>query len=265
MASTIRARKIVESPLPSLRIGPHQTTSSAIKPLKFTGTLVPWPNFLSTVENAHISHHGLRRARIPSRNNGAHITEADRVHIGDERGLQGRFQQAIGHVMGMALEASSINLYFGDFRCLGRRYPHPPDVVGLQDANGLTEIKLVGELKVPWVTTHDLTAAVARERNLRKKIAQPLRDMQMLDCEYGFVSTYEQTIFLRQFQSPGGAWEVWYSQPISSSAYYVPTAAANPHLTPPQVSMKMCMFYVSNLASTSPPVHNNTRGWVVET
>ena len=68
---------------------------------------------------------------------------------------------------------------------------------------GNTTIKLVGELKVPWVIQHDLGKADRRpERELRQKIAQPVRDMQALGCEYGFISTYNHTIFLRQFQSP---------------------------------------------------------------
>ncbi|KAJ5468653.1 hypothetical protein N7475_006405 [Penicillium sp. IBT 31633x] len=133
--------------------------------------------------------------------------EPDRVLIGNEHGLQGRFQQAIGHALGKALETSSINIYFGDLKCSGSTYQNIPDIVGLQDVNGTTQVKLVGELKVPWVDDHELLAAVASQSNLRCKIAQPLRDMQKLHCEYGFISTYEETIFPRQFQVPGGAWE----------------------------------------------------------
>lgn len=62
--------------------------------------------------------------------------------------------------------------------------------------------------------------------------------MQKLNCEYGLISTYQDTIFLRQFQSPGGRWEVWYSPALSSPSRYVPTAPhpQGIHLTLPHVS-----------------------------
>ena len=102
------------------------------------------------------------------------------------------------------------------FQVLRKYTRNIPDVVGLQDAHGTTGTELVGELKTPWVDEHDLQAASAKPYELRRTIAQPLRDMQKLNCEYGFISTYEDTIFLRQFQSPGEGWEVWYSPAVSS-------------------------------------------------
>ncbi|KAF3028886.1 hypothetical protein E8E15_008226 [Penicillium rubens] len=56
----------------------------------------------------------------------------------------------------------------------GSNYDKIPDAVGLQPMAGNTTIKLVGELKVPWVIQHDLGKADRRpERELRQKIAQP--------------------------------------------------------------------------------------------
>jgi hypothetical protein len=91
--------------------------------------------------------------------------------------------------------------------------------------------------------------------------------MQALGCEYGFISTYTHTIFLRQFQSPSGDWEVWYSPPIFSSSYYLPTVpnSQGAHLALPHVSMKQCMFYVCTLASAANPVNNQTAPWVIDT
>ncbi|OQD60484.1 hypothetical protein PENPOL_c023G07906, partial [Penicillium polonicum] len=122
------------------------------------------------------------------------------------------------------------HLYFADFKSSG----------SLQDMSGNTITKMVGELKVPWVDVHNLQAAIYDLPSLWQKIAQPVRDMQALGCEYGFISTYTHTIFLRQFQSPSGDWEVWYSPLISSSSYYLLTVP-NPqgtHLALPHVSMK---------------------------
>ena len=58
---------------------------------------------------------------------------------------------------------------------------------------------------------------------------------------------------------------MWYSPPVSSSGYYLPTIP-NPqgtHLAAPKVSMKQCMFYVCTLASAANPVNNQTAHWVV--
>jgi hypothetical protein len=100
-----------------------------------------------------------------------HSTEADRVHIGDEHGLKGHFQQAIGQAFRAVLEAKAVNLYFADFKSSGSNYDKIPDVVGLQDIGGNTTIKLVRELKIPWAIQHDLHSAVRRPRELRQKIA----------------------------------------------------------------------------------------------
>mgnify|MGYP007085893625 FL=1 len=59
-------------------------------------------------------------------------------------------------------ETRSIDIYFGDYKCSGSTYKNIPDVVGLQDTNGTTEIKLVGKLKTPWVDEHVLLVATAK-------------------------------------------------------------------------------------------------------
>lgn len=56
--------------------------------------------------------------------------------------------------------------------------------MGLQDADGATEVGLVGELKTPCAYDHELPAAIASQSNFqsnfRRKIAQPERDMRKL-------------------------------------------------------------------------------------
>ncbi|KAJ6186145.1 hypothetical protein N7519_007446 [Penicillium mononematosum] len=125
MTSTIRAKQIVENPFPSLQIGPYHTVSSALQPLSFVGTLVPWSNFLRSVEHTH-TNQNWARSRASPYGNGPHSTEADRVHVGDEHGLQGRFQQAIGQTFGAVVEAKAINLYFADFKSSGATTTRSP-------------------------------------------------------------------------------------------------------------------------------------------
>lgn len=54
MTSTIRAKQIVESPLPSLQIGPYHTVSSALQRLSFEETLILWSNFLACTRKAKL-------------------------------------------------------------------------------------------------------------------------------------------------------------------------------------------------------------------
>lgn len=136
MPDTIRTRQIVESAHLSLQIGPHYTNSNAIRRLAFIGTLVPWSDFLRTVEHAHTTQHWPRRSKTSPYRNGPHTVDVDKVYVGDEHSLQGRFQQAIGHYLGTALEIRAINIYFGDYKCSGSTYRNIPDAVGLQDLNG---------------------------------------------------------------------------------------------------------------------------------
>ncbi|KAJ5363119.1 hypothetical protein N7541_003963 [Penicillium brevicompactum] len=48
---------------------------------------------------------------------------------------------------------------FADFKCSGSSYKDPPDVLALSEDSGVANIKIVGELKVPWVEGHSLDAA----------------------------------------------------------------------------------------------------------
>ncbi|KAJ9488330.1 hypothetical protein VN97_g4950 [Penicillium thymicola] len=42
MASSIRAKQIIEGPLPLLQVGPYHTESIAVQPISYSGALVPW-------------------------------------------------------------------------------------------------------------------------------------------------------------------------------------------------------------------------------
>ncbi|KAJ6036814.1 hypothetical protein N7540_001093 [Penicillium herquei] len=73
------------------------------------------------------------------------------VEVGDEHGIQGRFQQSIGTVLGHAFKAESMDIQFADFQCLGEAHDKIPDFV-LQNSGNL--LRTTGELKVPWVEEH---------------------------------------------------------------------------------------------------------------
>jgi hypothetical protein len=115
--------------------------------------------------------------------------------------------------------------------------------VGLaEDEQSNSRIVLVGELKTPWVTAHDILSAA--------------NEMDRNENEYGFFGTYEQTIFLRQVVDAHGSWGIEYSPVIHSTIYYQPTEPTDLLMTP-SVSVKQCMFHVCRLASVARPTTNN--------
>ncbi|KAI2730069.1 hypothetical protein CBS147332_1921 [Penicillium roqueforti] len=235
--------------------------------MEYVGTLSPWPNFKSTVE-AIYNAQAFSRSSTAAISPGLHRLDPEIFRVGDEHDLQGRFQQAIGQVFGALLEAQAVNLHFADFKCSGRGYKNLPDVVGLSTTvQGRDELRLIGELKVPWVIPHhSLSYAYGRPQRLKHVLGQPILYIGNLQCGFGFVSTYDETIFLRQVQLASGQWIVEYSPVIYSTDAYQPSGSQG-YGSGLSVSMRQCMFYVAMLASAQGPVNNQTSvaQWVVKT
>jgi hypothetical protein len=76
---------------------------------------------------------------------------------------------------------------------------------------------------------------------------------------YGFLSTYEQTIFLRQVVDNNGVWRIEYSPVVLSSTAYDRLMTVTP-----VVSARQCFFYVSLNARNQGPVNNTSLGWIVQ-
>lgn len=161
--------------------------------------------------------------------------------VGDEHGVQGRFQNFFGDVLNTIFELQStitanINLRFADFKCIQSTYPGTPDLI-LKDNNHT--LKVVGELKVLWIGEHQMkmTRRIANARLLREILAQPIMYMKHLGCMYVFLSTYEETMFLRQVVDNNGVWRIEYSPVILSSTTYEKRMITSP------VSATQCSFY----------------------
>lgn len=149
-----RAKEVVEQPLPDLCIGPSKTTSSAIHDSRFVGTLREWVRFEDLVWNAcHVhnwrSHNHVLYHKTSGTPGICHLSR-EHVHVGDEHGVQGRFQHHIGQVVTAILSSQQNGVSFADFKASTSPYAKNPDVA-------------VGELKTPWVVAHDLSRAVRFE------------------------------------------------------------------------------------------------------
>lgn len=175
--------------------------------------------------------------------------------------MQGRFQKFFGDVLNTIFESQSttaqnIDLRFADFKCIQSIYSGTPDVI-LKDSNHT--LKLVGELKTPWVGEHQIKRRIANDRLLREILAQPIMYMKDLGCMYGFLATYDETIFLRQVVDNNGVWRSEYSPVILSSTTYDRRMT-----TSPVVSVKQCFFYVGLNTLNQGPVNNMSTGWIVD-
>lgn len=247
-SSRITAKQATASAVSALLVGKHHTDSSALHNIYYRGPLMQWSNFRRAVESTFNAEKWSRRVLKY-----AQALDEEVVELGDEHGLQGRFQQSFGTMLGHIFKFQGIDIIFADFKSLGSPYSGIPDAIMKDKDNGL---KVVGELKSPWIKEHQLSRLYKHEQLLRRIIAQPVEYMMDLRCKYGFISTYNETIFLRQ-EYVNGEWVIDYSPPIDRSSSHVRSDPANV-LESTVVSVKQCFLYVAKLASAQGPVQNNT-------
>ncbi|KAI3243148.1 hypothetical protein DTO012A7_1965 [Penicillium roqueforti] len=149
MGKQIRERETVNSALPPLLMTDFHTSSNAVHPLVYNGDMNHWPNFFqnvrATMDNQHWS------SSVIGYTLKTHNLDDNKDFVGDETGVQGRFQQAIGQTLGQAFEAQRLDIRFADSKCLPNPGGKVPDCTMKTSRN---ELKLVGELKVPWVVHH---------------------------------------------------------------------------------------------------------------
>lgn len=83
-------------------------------------------------------------------------------------------------------------------------------------------------------------------------LAQPVQYMKDLKCKYGFLSTYEETIFLRQ-RHDSARWVIDCSPVIFASDAYTEW---NPVNTSSTVSLRECFFHIATLALPEGEINN---------
>ncbi|KGO44398.1 hypothetical protein PEXP_000890 [Penicillium expansum] len=234
MSQTIQlaARDVLVEPLPPLRVGHVHTHSSAIHSIDFVGQLMAWPDFERDViatfssPSTHWSNNILD-VRIAGHGSQTSISEEQLV-LGDETGLQGRVNERLGRPVTSSLQAQRHRLRMGDFKATTRAadgYRRVPDMVIFDD---VSDIKVVGEVKAPWPDAHrDMLSdgvddfETGQEALFRRGLGQIARYMRELNVKYGFMSTYEETIFLRKVDVRG-VWTLQYSPVMRFDDLYTP-------------------------------------------
>jgi hypothetical protein len=244
-----------------LELGESHTTSSALHlNLDFHGDLQPWPNFSRAVQTMHESHTWRNKCLNLTLLGGDDPYTYGNVEVGDEHGVQGRFHKYFGDPLNAVFKSHQMGIRFGDFKSAKSTYSGIPDVIVRDNnPNHNHNVIVVGELKVPWVSDHTIGDKLDLEKALRKLLAQPIMYMQKLKCVYGFLSNYEETIFLRQLVDSQGVWRIEYSPVILASDTY-----SRVQINDPVVSVRQCLFYVACDASNQGPANNTTPLWVTD-
>lgn len=245
-----RAKQVVEKRIPPLKRGPGGTRSSALHEIKYIGPLHKWTSFERDVSAALDQQDWHRHTCIvaysPSGPTGPHNIANEQVYVGDETGVQGRFQQNIGQTMSAVFGSQGYDIAFADFKSSGHSYQRTPDII-IMDAQG--NIKAVGELKAPWVPEHQLNILMlpGRMADFRRAIGQVARYMKDLNVKHGFFSTYQHNVFLKQ-ERINGRWTLFYSAVIQD----MPTESAT------GLTVRECFFFLGVAGSQALPESNST-------
>ncbi|KAM5484756.1 hypothetical protein McanCB56680_002270 [Microsporum canis] len=252
------SHSILAEPLPDLltREG-YRTTSSAWHKEYYIGPIKIWD----------LEEEVRRWTSSEYLNKGTLSVDLDRVSeqpgyihqehylCGDEQSVCGRFaQNALGPVSAVAFH-NGIKYRFGDCKvCLESQSSGNdrflPDHVAVKcSAANINELRalpksskpnivLVGEAKTPW--KHDLQDYMdnfmrENQMGLRLALGQIASYMHRFKMLYGFLTTYNETIFLRQALK-GGVPRLYVSQPIMNTS----SGVGNNN----DVSVRQCLYYL---------------------
>ncbi|CAG7959356.1 unnamed protein product [Penicillium nalgiovense] len=166
--------------------------------------------------------------------------------------LQGRLNERLSRPVTTCLQAQGRLLRVGDFKASREAarsgYSRVPDLVVLD--NGAAT-KVVGEVKAPWPVSYVRMLSrgvrlfqMGQEHQLRRILGQVARYMKDLNVRHAFLSTYEETMFLRKIDTTTG-WALQFSPVITHDPQY-----SNPMRT---ITTRQGLFYLALLGQTAQP------------
>ncbi|KAL3463293.1 hypothetical protein BJX64DRAFT_287548 [Aspergillus heterothallicus] len=160
--------------------------------------------------------------------------------------------------MSAVCTASGMSLAFGDYYATIDRATgaSTPDIAIMTLAG---DICAVGELKVPWIQEHKLQKAIDKEdklEHLRHILGQVAQYMKEGELKYGFITNYDETMFLKQ-EYYNERWVLFHSEPVRSGAKFNDCTAdgADPEITLRQAFWHLlaCIQREYKAANTMPP------------
>ncbi|KAJ5116649.1 hypothetical protein N7456_000997 [Penicillium angulare] len=236
MTSQISGQDLMIQRLPELRVGTNSTTHSALHKVKFVGRLRAWDRFEQEAAVTFGAHYFKRLPLLGQRRNDRINPLTREVYqVGDERDVQVRFGQNIGHILSIIAEDERLGFKFA----------------------GARSVEL---------GAHDLSAAVrhfmgGRENYLRQILGQIADYMDEFSMKYGVISTYNQSIFLRQ-RVDGGKWCLDYSPVINHDRSFRPTRRRLYPITTRQAFMHIAhLSSQGNVFDRGQSITRNNRLW----
>lgn len=251
----LASRAAVLRELPDILLGPARTANSAIHHnLTYVGLLTPWVGFENDVIQT-FNNTPWGNAII------AWGPETETYMVGDEHGLQGRLVHHIGHVLGRVAQAEQLNFMFRDSKSCLIGFNIIPDFLMSSSTPPFFILHAVGELKVFWISAHRLGRKVqkalnGRDEELRKilgksdmvqypqgltvvnrALGQTANYMQVLQVRYAILTTYKETIFVRQ--SAGHVHKLEFSPPIQHDATFNAQRGT--------VTLRQCYLHLASL------------------
>ncbi|KAK6346884.1 hypothetical protein TWF696_006988 [Orbilia brochopaga] len=240
-------RNQLRRPLPSLAIidnFPTRDPPFSDAELLSEKHMHPWRNFTTEVTSFIATAPGLDNL-IPRTD-----PAPESVIVGDKDGINGRFVQHVGQIVGQAWSASCVeNLSHYRFHDAyadrtvsafwGREWlgPSVPEVIvsRVQDGTGFLTRKFVGVLEAPWTVRLDRVFLSDRDTclALEPHLGRLVKYMRVGGLKYGFLTTYQYTIFVRR-AGP-------YRFEISDSIH---------HLSQ-EPSVRECFYYLGHITNSS--------------
>jgi hypothetical protein len=146
------------------------------------------------------------------------------------------FIERVEQIMTAIFYSLEIKQRFGDFK--SALEPNLPKIRRVPDSAFMTydgQLRLVGEFKTPWIDSHNLSEITKRKVDLRRMLGKKMNQSQqnqpltfysgqiadylrLTKLKFGFLSTYEQPIFLQQKQDTNGQLVLYYSLVIHHSS-----------------------------------------------
>ena len=150
---------VVKSPIPDLRIGPYKTESHALHDQVFMGRVIDWESFEAEAMSfcQQTDWNAVKRviAYKPGPNISKSHTFFEHFVCADDIGVQGRLNHHVGQVLTSICKETGVDISFGTYKASKDRSVSSgiPDIVGL---SGAWNLRIVGEVKTPWVELHHL-------------------------------------------------------------------------------------------------------------
>ncbi|PYI02599.1 hypothetical protein BO78DRAFT_400399 [Aspergillus sclerotiicarbonarius CBS 121057] len=261
MATQLNAHGLTCARIPSLKVGYSTTSSDSTQNLEFRASLVHWNTFEREVRQVFdgirwdTQTEILAYAPPPNGGTGPNHTCNEQLFCGDEHSTVARFNQNVGHVMTSVFQSLGFRARFGDFKtcCDTTINNKVPDIVLLGDQGSL---RVVGEAKTPWMHTLD---NFSDQEDTRSTFGQISRYMFTSKAKYGFLTTYDQTIFFMQAPHPHEDkkekhWALWHSNVIehrTSSTTVPPRSDFTAYRG--KVSLRECFLFLGMKTSGGSP------------